>query len=289
MIRIWPSSTTAFLVAIVFTGGAELGRAEEPRGLPAYLADRGDAIPTSLLGTYIREKEFLFYPFYEYSLTKKFEYAPRELGLTGTQEFRDGKLVEREAIVFLAYAFNDSLAFEFESALYGSVDFTKSPNDTTNVPNHIRESGLGDTETNIRWRYSRETTSRPEITYFFKTVFPFQKSKRLLGTQHWEFEPGVVLTKGYPFGTLSFKLSAAYDTGDRKLELSEWAVDYLKRLSPNWRVALSLEGNQLDQVSLIGELQYTLGKNAVLKLNSGFGVTKKAPNFAPEIGVLFRF
>jgi hypothetical protein len=152
----------------------------------------------------------------------------------------------------------------------------------------MKESGLGDTETNIRWRFRKETATRPETTFFFKTVFPLQKDKKLLGTQNWEFEPGVVLTKGYSFGTLAFRLSAAYDSGERKLELGEYAVDYVKRLSQNWRVVASLEGEQ-DELSLIGEVQYTLGKNAMLKINSGLGLTKKAPDFAPEIGVLFRF
>ena len=45
-----------------------------------------------------------------------------------------------------------------------------------------------------------------------------------------------------------------------------------------------------EAVSLIGELQYTTPtKNAVAKLNMGVGVTKKAPTYAPEIGVMFRF
>ena len=43
------------------------------------------------------------------------------------------------------------------------------------------------------------------------------------------------------------------------------------------------------KVSLIGELQYALNKNAVLKLNMGVGATTKAPTYAPEIGVMFRF
>ena len=268
---------------------ADFCRAAEPGGLPWYLADRGDGIPTSLFGTYIREKEFLFYPFYEYTRTPHFEYEPSELGFPGSGEFRDGKLVEREALVFFAYGFTDSFAVEFESALYSSADFTKAPDDTTSVPSHIRESGLGDTEINFRWRYLKETASRPELTFFFKTVFPLQKNKKLLGTQDWEFEPGVVLTKGFSFGTLALRASVAYDTGERKLEFSEWAIDYVKRLDPNWRVVLSIEGEQADEVSLIGEVQYKLAKNAVLKLNNGFGLTRKAPDIALEVGVLFRF
>jgi hypothetical protein len=282
------SSIAAVLVAIAFLSAAVPGRAAEPPGLPAYLSDRGDGIPTSLLGTYIREKEFLFYPFFEYTRIKHFEYEPRDFGFTGEQRFF-GKLSEREALVFLAYAVNDSLAIEFESALYSSAEFTKASNDTTSVPSSIRETGLGDTEINIRWRYLKETVSRPEATFFFKTVFPLQKNKMLIGTQDWEFEPGVVLAKGFPFGTLALRLSVAYDTGERDLAFSEWALDYVKRLAPNWRVALSLEGAQTDEVSIIGEVQYTLSQNAMLKINSGFGLVKKAPDFAPEIGVMFRF
>jgi hypothetical protein len=278
----------ALLVAMVFLGVAFPCRAAESLESPAYLSDRGDGIPTSLFGTYIREKEFQFYPFFEYTHTRKFEYSPRELGFAGDQEFM-GKLVEREALVFLAYAFNDSLAIEFESALYSTADFTKASDDATNVPGSIRESGLGDTEINIRWRYSKETESRPEATFFFKTVFPLQKNKKLIGTQDWEFEPGVVLTKGYPFGTVAVRLSVAYDTGERKLAFSEWALDYVKRLSHDWRLVLSLEGEETDEVSIIGEVQYTLRKNVMLKINSGFGLVRKAPDFAPEIGMMFTF
>lgn len=273
-------------LATIFLAPAA-ARAAEPLGLPAYLADRGDGIPASLFGTYIREKELLFYPFYEYTSTGKFEYEPKDLGFAGSGEFH-GKLEEHEALVFFAYGFSDSLAIEFESALYSSADFTKDSNDNTAVRS-LRESGLGDTETSIRWRYLKETASRPELTFFFQAVFPLQQNKRLIGTQHWEFSPGIVVTKGFSFGTLAARLSAAYDTGDNKLEFDEWAIDYVKRLSPLWRIVLSVEGVQQDEASLIGEVQYTLSKNAVLKVNSGFGLVDKAPDVAPEIGVMFRF
>ena len=273
----------AALVAV----GAERTRAAEPAGMPPYLYDRGDGIPTSLFGTYVRENELLVYTFYEYTRSNNFEYKPSELGYAGDSDFF-GKVIEREFLVFFAYAFSDSLAVEFESALHSSIDFRKDPADTGNIPGSIRESGLGDTETNVLWRFQKESETRPETTFFFKTVFPLQKNKTLLGTQDWEFSPGVVLTKGFSFGTLAFKLSANYDGGERKLELGEYAIDYLKRLSQNWRVVASLEGEQ-DELSLIGEVQYTLGKNAMLKINTGLGVTKKAPDFAPEVGVLFRF
>jgi len=210
------------LLAVVLAAGAERSPAAEPAGLPSYLYDRGDGIPTSLFGTYVREKELLVYTFYEYTRSKNFEYQPSELGFTGDNSFF-GKAVEQEYLLFLAYGFSDSLAVEFESALHSSVDFRKDPSDTSNVPGRIRESGLGDTEINIRWRFLKETAARPEATFFFKTVFPLQKSKKLLGTPDWEFEPGIVLTKGFSFGTLALRSS-----------LDEYAVDYVKRLSQNW-------------------------------------------------------
>jgi hypothetical protein len=48
------------------------------------------------------------------------------------------------------------------------------------------------------------------------------------------------------------------------------------------------EKREANQHGSYSELQYTLTKNAVAKLNMGVGVTKKALTYAPEIGVMFR-
>jgi hypothetical protein len=275
---------TGFLAA---AGLAQSAHAQEASNLPPYLYDRGDGIRTSLIGTYVRPNEFVFYPFYEYTRTRNFEYAPSEVGGVGTTDFQ-GKKYEREFLVFLGYAFNDSLLVEFESALHSTVEFRKAPDDTSNAPAQLRESGVGDTEAQIRWRIAKETETRPDTVLFFETVFPLQRSKKLLGTQDWEFSTGAVLTKGYSFGTLSVRGGVGYNTGDHKFKVGEYAIDYLKKLSPAWRVALSLEGHE-SELSIIGEVQYTLSKDAILKINSGFGISSKDRAFAPEIGVLFRF
>lgn len=255
------------------------------------LADRPEGIPTSLLGTYIRPRELLVYPFFEYTRHNKFEYKPSDLGVRGPgsdDEFR-GKTVEREYLLFVAYAFSESLALEVESALHSSIDFTRAGDDRRGTPDKFRESGLGDTEINLRWRYAKETARLPDTTFFLKTVFPLQKNKKLLGSREWEFEPGVVLTKGYSFGTLAARGAISYSSGDRRFDFAEWGIDYVKRLDSKWRIALSLEGHQSDEVSVIGELQYALARNALLKLNLGIGITEKAANVAPEIGILLRF
>jgi hypothetical protein len=49
-----------------------------------------------------------------------------------------------------------------------------------------------------------------------------------------------------------------------------------------------VEGEQ-DEVALIAELQWRLSPRATLKLNNGFGLTNKAPDQAPEIGIALSF
>ncbi len=284
MIKGIASSIGTLWLAALLATAAPAVRAQTPD----YLADRGDGIRTSLLATYIQPKEFVFYPFYEYTRTKNFEYKPSEFGFTGDTDFQGGKIVDREFLVFFGYAPTDSLLFEFETALHSKATFTKAANDASNLPARIEESGLGDTEAQIRWRYAKETQTRPEITFAFETVFPLQRTKKILGTQDWEFKAGTVLTKGYSFGTMSLRAGIEYDRGDRKFKVGEYAIDYLKKLSPAWKVALTLEGHE-SELAVIGEVQYTLSKDAMLKINSGFGLSTKDRAFAPEIGVLFRF
>lgn len=280
-------SIAVLLLTATLTGGPTPARAAETAALPFYLADRGDGIHVSLLGSYVREKELLFYPFYEYTHFSNFEYKPSDLGFSGDRDLF-GKAFTHEFLIFFAYGFSKSLAVEFESAVYSTVTFHKASNDTSAVPNRIRESGVGDTEFQIRWRWLTETAARPEALFFLKGVFPLQTNKKLLGTQHWELAPGLQLTKGFPFGTLSFSGELFYSTEDHKIDFGTYAFEYVKRLSPAWRVGLAYENDQ-GEASLIGEVQYALSKQAVLKVNSGFGLTKKAPTAAPEIGVLFSF
>ena len=66
------------------------------------------------------------------------------------------------------------------------------------------------------------------------------------------------------------------------------AVEYLRRLSPTWRVYGGVEGTQ-DEVELITEAQWHLSPAMFLKLNSSFGLTSKATDWAPEVGIMFAF
>ncbi len=256
-------------------------------GLPPYLADRGRGLATSMFGTYVRKHEWLVYAFYEYTKTSDFEYTPDEVGFPGNQE-HFGRLTEREALLFISYGLSDRFAFELEGALHASATLRKAPDDFSGVPGRLEESGLGDVEGQLRWRWSEEGEHRPELFSYFEVGFPFQKDRVLLGTQGWEYALGFAAIKGHRWGTLTGRVSVKYDQEDGQVEVGEYAVEYLKRLSPAWRFFAAVEGED-DEVELIVEAQVRLGRHVLLKLNSGFGVTTKAPDFAPEAGLLFSF
>lgn len=287
MKRIKCFSIVGLVVGMVMANLPYSAIAAENDSLPAYLYDRGTGIHTSLFGTYVRKGELLFYPFYEYTKSSHFEYKPDELGFSGSNDYL-GKEFEQEGLIYFAYGFSDRLMAEFESSLYTHAVMRKASDDISAVPNHLSETGLGDTEGQIRYRFLPETETRPEVLGFFELVLPLQKGRKLIGTQHWELAPGLNITKGFRFGTLSLKLSASYTSDERNIQFGEYALEYVKRLSPAWRTVLAVEGEQ-DEVAAIGEVQYSLAKNAVLKLNCGFGLTTKAPTLAPEVGIVFSF
>jgi hypothetical protein len=147
------------------------------------------------------------------------------------------------------------------------------------------QAGLGDVEGQLRWRWAAESRSRPEIFSYFETVFPLQKDRKLIGTPAWEFKLGTGVVRGLSWGTLTLRLAAEYDGTEGTIEAGEFAIEYLKRVSRSARVYLGVEGSQ-DEIEAIPEVQWSVRPNVTLKLNSAFGVTSKATDWAPEIGAL---
>lgn len=262
---------------------------ETAQELPAYLADRGQGIATSMFGTYVEPGERLLYPFYEYTRTSSFEYHPSELGQVGEEDYL-GQLTERELLLFFAYGVSDRLAFEIEAAYHARATFEKAPDDPSAVPATLTEEGLGDVEGQVRWRWRPETAEHGELFSFVELVLPSQSDKLLIGTEDWEASIGFGWLRGYPWGTLGARVTILYDRADPQasVEMGEFALDYVKRRSDKWRWVASLEGES-DELSLIGEAQWFFAPHAFLKINSGFGLTEKAPDVAPEIGVMFHF
>lgn len=264
--------------------------AQQPSGEPAYLRDRGPGIRTSLLGTYVRQGEFLVYPFFEWYADNNLEYKPSELGYGAANTDYRGRYRASEGILFLSYGISNSVAIEFEAAVI-TAELETAANDTSSgKPAKVSESGLGDVEGQIRWRFQRETETRPELFTYFETVFPLQKDKHIIGTQSWEYAFGVGLVRGYRWGTMTFRLSGEYIPAEKpQFDAGEYAIEYLRRLSPAWRIAAAIEGVQVDEITLIGEAQWSPSRHVMFKFNSAFGVTPNATDIAPEVGVLFSF
>jgi hypothetical protein len=274
-------------VLVITFAAVASGGALAAQELPVHLRDRGTGVATSQFGTYIRDGELLVYPFFEYYYDSNLEYKPSELGYGVAQDYR-GRYRASEGLLWFGYGLSPDLALEFEAAVI-SATLEKSPQDLSAMPRELKQSGLGDVEAQIRWRIRRETRRRPELFTYFETVFPFQKRKKLIGTPNYELKLGVGAIRGGRSGTWTLRAAVEYNAEERKLEPGEYAIEYLKRISPAWRVVALIEGNQIDEVELITEVQWRFHPRAVLKLNNGLGLTPNATDVAPEVGIMFTF
>lgn len=255
--------------------------------VPEYLRDKGTGIATSMFGTYVRHKEILIYPFYEFYYDHNAEYDPSEMEFGAEADYY-GKHIAHEGLLYLAYGFTDWLMVEFEMAGITAKQWRSKKDTTSTMPDTYEESGLGDVEGQIRWRYNREKEKVPEFFNYFEVVFPLQPDRKLIGTSAWEFKLGLGITKGFKFGTLTGRFAVEYDAGEEVFETGEYALEYLRKISDHFKLFGMVEGSQ-DEVELIVEGQIHVNKNVYFKIGSGFGVTPKATDIAPEVGVMLSY
>lgn len=97
-------------------------------------------------------------------------------------------------MIFIGYGLSDRLAVEFEAAVI-TASLEKSPADPSAMPNRIEESGLGDVEGQLRWRWMKESSTRPELFSYFEATVPHSKSKALIGTPEVELKLGTGVIK----------------------------------------------------------------------------------------------
>jgi hypothetical protein len=270
-------------------GGAQAApppAADRPElALPYYLKDRGTGVATSMFGTYIRRGELIVYPYWEGYLDNDREYNPEELGYTGQEDFR-GRYRESEYLFFAAYGISDRFAVQAEVAI-AKASLEKSPADTSGLPPRLEESGLTSFETQLRWRWLEENEGRPELWSYLDVVYPTNRSEPLIGTTGLESELGVGLTRGYRWGTLTGRVALAYEgASSTKWDLGEYAVEYLKRLSPSWRLFLAMQG-QGDELSLVTEAQWHLSGRVFVRFNQEIGLSSRATDWEPQLGILF--
>ena len=209
---------------------------------------------------------------------------PAELGYNLKEDF-EGKFRAHEGLIFIGYGITDRLIFELEAAAITATQH-KSGDDPSAMPDKVSESGLGDVQTQIDYYWLKEAANHPGAFSYMEIVYPFNKDKKLIGTQEYEFKAGTGVIRGFSWGTMTLRAAFEYSKAEDKVELGEIALEYMKRLSKNWRVYLGVEGNQ-DEWEAITEIQYHAADWMMFKINNAFGVTSIASEWAPEIGIIF--
>jgi hypothetical protein len=259
---------------------------EEPASAP-WLADRGPGTWTSIFGMYVRRGELLAMPFFEAYFDDDTEYKPAELGYGLEQDFR-GRFRATESQIFLAYGVSERIAVELEGAPYATARLDKAADDPSSQPARLEQSGLGDWQMEMNWRALKETATRPEVFALLEVDPPSNTRKALIGTPDWEAKFGVGAIRGLSWGTVAARVCALYSGEDGSVESGEYAFEYLKRVSPAWSLYGGVEGEQ-DEVELIGEAQWHFRPNATLRLNLARGLSSKAVDWGPDVGVMFHF
>jgi len=282
--RAWPFVVAAVMILPRVAGAAPAGDAA-PAGAP-WLADRGTGVWTSIFATFVRPHELLVSPFVEGYFDDNFEYKPAELGYGLDQDF-EGRFRAVEGEIFLAYGLSDRFAVELEAAVI-TASLEKAPEDPSSMPAKLEQSGQGDWQMELDWRVAHETATRPEVFAYLEVDPPSHKNAPLIGTPDWEYKAGGGLMRGLPWGTWVVRVAAEYQTQDGTLDLGEYALEYFKRVSPHWRLYAGVEGDQ-DEVELIGEAQWHFSPRAYLRLNNAYGLTPKATDWGPDVGLVFAF
>ena len=280
----------AVLLLVLALQQASAQELPQESGLPAYLRDRGTGVPASIFGTYIRRGQLLVYPFFEYALDNNREYQPFEFGLGPGVDFR-AKFHSYAGQIFVGYGVTDWLAIELEGS-YLSAHFEKSPQDTFATPAVIKESGIADIEAHIRARLLKESEGRPEVFSSLEITPPTQRHKLLIAEPDFDVKPGVGLIKGFSWGTLTTRIFAEYNHKESKVDLGEFSLEYLRRVSPTLRVFLSFEGGEtgaLDEWELVHGLQWQISKSVLFKLDNSIGITSKANDWTPQFGLMYSY
>jgi hypothetical protein len=254
-----------------------------------FLRDRGPGMQTSLNATYLAEKEFLFYPFYEYNFVVNEEYIPMDLGYDVDQAY-EAKSSSHEALLYLGYGISDWLIAEAEVAF---INFTqqKSSSDNSTMPSPYKESGIENIDFQLRWRYWKETSKKPELFSNFVLAVPSAGSNKIIGLTGYDFKFASGLIKGFRFGTMIVSSSFQYNTYDSQFDFLGLDIEYVKRLNDKFRVYVGFDGLPIpDAFAVSTNLQIFPKPWMFIRLGNSFGIGSSGLiDFNQEIGVAIYF
>ena len=244
-------------------------------------------IRTSMLETYVEPGQFLIFPFYAYSWDHNYEYQPSMFGIGVDQDF-EGTYRTNEVQLFLAYGVTDWLAVELEGARI-IADFTRDPSDGSGTPSSLQERGTADVAGQVRLRLAPERGRRPEFFAAVELLPPQHSSSVLIGDGQWDVKGEIGATRGYHWGTMTFRTTIEYNRGDTHWDLGETSLEWLKRLSPSWRVLAAIEGGEggaPDDWVLRSAVRWRVARGIDLKFANGLGLFPKSTDWEAQLGVL---
>src|SRR5947208_5965376 len=254
--------------------------------LPAQ-GDRGTGIRTSIVETYVELHQLLIYPFAAYSWDHNYEYQPTMFGFGRDQDFR-GHYRTTEAAFFLAYGVTDWLALELEGAQVPRP-LGKAPADTFGTPARIRETGVADIAGQLRSRRGTERGRRPEFFASVEVLPPMHAGRVLIGDAQWNVKSEIGAVRAYRWGTMTFRTTVEYNRGDTHWDLGETSLEYLRQVSPAWRLLFAIEGGEggaPDDWVLVSAGHWRIAPGLYLKFASGIGLFPKSTDWESQIGIL---
>ena len=145
-------------------------------------------------------------------------------------------------------------------------------------------------------RLAPETGGRPEVFGFVEITAPSQRHKLLIGNPDWDFRPGIGVIRGFSWGTMTFRTTFEYNreisaiSEPAHVDVGETSIEYLRKLSAGLRLNLGVEGGEggaPDEWQLRTGLQARITKGASLRLDNSVGVSSKAPDWTPQVGLMF--
>ena len=278
------------LAVLSFSASAGLAHAvhAQAHALASSWGDRGAGVPASMFGTYVSRGQLLVFPFLAYTTDHNREYEPAQLGGGPDGAFL-GKYKNSAAQIFVAYGLTDWLALELEGSVL-SATLDRSPSDPSGTTRRISESGLSDIEGHVRMRLARENGTRPELFAFLEVQAPSQRNKLIIGDDAWDLKPGIGAVRAFPWGTMSIRTTVEYNRDDTHWDLGESSIEYLRRLSPAWRVYAGIEGGETggpDEWELNLGVHWSVTRLLTVRVDNGVGISAKANDWSPQIGVLF--
>ena len=262
--------------------------AQQQDSVPPHLRDRGRGVRSSEFQTFIQRHQLLLLPSSAHIRDHNLEYNPLDWGYGNQTDLR-GKFRSSSAQLLIAYGVTDWLAFELEGS-YVSARFERSPRDTTATPALIRESGVGDFAGHARLRFAQERGRRPEVWGSLEVIPANQKRKVLIGDKFRDLKGEIGLTRGFHFGTMTLRTTIERNHGDHHWDLGETSLEYLRRLSPAWRILLAIEGGEsgaLDEWVFVTAGQWRIANGCYLKLANAVGLAWKATDWEPQVGILW--